>query len=42
MKSVKKDASNFQQLDALQMKQIGGGQWVEITNPDGTKTIMWI
>jgi len=38
MKKTKKDAASFQQLDAVQMSKIGGGQWIEIKNPDGTTT----
>ena len=37
-----KMASNFQQLDALQMRKIDGGVWVEETNPDGTTTTVWV
>jgi len=42
MKITKKVVPCFQILDASQMKNIKGGTWIEVTNPDGTKTTVWI
>jgi hypothetical protein len=42
MKTVKKDAASFKKMDAAQMEKIKGGYWVEITNPDGSKTKIWV
>lgn len=42
MKTTKKRLVNFQTLDAAQMKTIKGGTWIEVTNPDGTKTTVWV
>jgi len=42
MKRLKKNASNFKKLNAAQMKNLKGGQWVEITNPDGSVTNVWV
>jgi hypothetical protein len=36
MKRVKKDATTFKKMNALQMVKIKGGVWIEVTNPDGT------
>ncbi len=37
MKKAKKSTESFQVLNTVQMDKIKGGQWVEVTNPDGTK-----
>ena len=42
MKKVKKEAASFPKLSATQMKKIEGGGWVEVTNPDGTITKIWV
>ncbi|MDD5185743.1 MAG: hypothetical protein PHS84_10840 [Paludibacter sp.] len=42
MKTQKKSAISFQKLDAAQMQKIGGGVWVEVTDPDGKKTLIWV
>lgn len=42
MKKSKKLQANFQTLDDAQMKNIKGGTWIEVKNPDGTTTTVWI
>jgi hypothetical protein len=42
MKKAKKSTESFQVLNTVQMDKIKGGQWVEVTNPDGTKTLIWV
>lgn len=42
MKKVKKDAASFQKMNAAQMKKIEGGYYVNVTNPDGTITQIWV
>jgi hypothetical protein len=42
MKRVKKNAASFKSLSATQMGKTRGGQWVEVTNPDGTTTTVWL
>lgn len=36
MKKLKKDATGFKKMNAVQMGKIKGGVWIEVTNPDGT------
>ena len=42
MMKSKKSTVSFQALNTVQMSKIKGGQWVEVTNPDGTKTLIWV
>lgn len=42
MKIVKKDAASFKKLDAVQMEKIKGGGWIQVTNPDGTVSRIWV
>ena len=42
MKKAKKSTESFQVLNTVQMDKIKGGEWVEVTNPDGTKTLIWV
>ena len=42
MKKAKNDATSFKQLDAAQMRKVDGGTWVNISNPDGTVTPVWV
>jgi len=42
MEKVKRDAASFSKLSAMQMKKIDGGGWIEIKNPDGSSTTIWV
>ena len=42
MKKAIKSTESFQALNTVQMDKIKGGQWVEVTNHDGTKTLIWV
>lgn len=43
MKRAKKDAANFQQLNATQMGKVtGGGYWATFTTPDGQTKTVWV
>lgn len=42
MKKTKKAAINFMKLNANEMGKVKGGQWIEITDKNGNKSLIWI
>jgi len=42
MKKTVKNEPCFNKLSPAQMNDIKGGQWIEITNSDGTITRVWV
>jgi hypothetical protein len=42
MSKVKKNATSFKKMNAMQMKKINGGDWMQVTNPDGSVTKIWV
>jgi len=42
MKTQKRDAASFKKMDDVQIEKIKGGRWLEVTNPDGTISLIWI